>query len=452
MILNKNADIAFNEMVELDYGSNFYSYNHNNHYMYESAYMSYLESKIDNEKAIVSTLKDYIPVSESMVILEAKFSDNVKAKFNKLVEFIKGLISKFMESMSAFFLDNKEYLEKYKDIILKKKPKEELEYSYTGDYAVAINRLINTPLPIFNYRDYAAVLNEEGNNAVIQKIIQSSGASDKNINLDNDEKLSEIFKEYFTAADKGQSEGNFSQLNMTDLYNFCYNYKDIEKIITKDRTTLEQTTNAVVQALDNEIKNPTATPSTPGAATGNNAGAGNATSNTDNAAKNESALLEADGDNNQQPNTNQNPNQNSTGNGGSTADNKEDKPKGTNSMKITGTNAAKQMGSYDQNANTTNAANAAKGQGVDIEGKDATEKSNQLMKVADKWKTVCSSLLTAKLTAYEQISKDYMAIIREHVRSYGGKDLKDKSTDKAKQTGTQYNKAENEGEQQGEQK
>jgi hypothetical protein len=138
-------------------------------------------------------------------------------------------------------------------------------------------------------------------------------------------------------------------------------------------------------------------------------------------------------------------------------------------MKITGTddakanagttNAAKLMNSYDKDANATNAANAAKGQAVDIEGKDATEKSNQLMKVADKWKTVCSALLTAKLTAYEQISKDYMAIIREHVRSYGGKDLKDKSTDKAKQAGTLYNKAEKPanpeqggGEQQGEQK
>ena len=35
--------------------------------------------------------------------------------------------------MTAFFTNNKEYLEKYKDIILRKKPKD-IDYSYNGEF------------------------------------------------------------------------------------------------------------------------------------------------------------------------------------------------------------------------------------------------------------------------------------------------------------------------------
>ena len=58
--------------------------------------------------------------------------------------------------------------------------------------------------------------------------------------------------------------------------------------------------------------------------------------------------------------------------------------------------------------------------------------------MTNKWTTVCRAILTAKLTAVQQISKDYMEIISTHVRSYGGQSKNDKEGDRAKQAATEY--------------
>ena len=56
-----------------------------------------------------------------------------------------------------------------------------------------------------------------------------------------------------------------------------------------------------------------------------------------------------------------------------------------------------------------------------------------------KWITVCRTIITAKWTASEQIAKDYMALIRAHVRSYVGT-KEDKADNQAAKQGTNYQK------------
>ena len=100
------------------------------------------------------------------------------------------------------------------------------------------------------------------------------------------------------------------------------------------------------------------------------------------------------------------------------------------------TNAITKMNSYennrasvsddDKNANATAAAN----------GNNTVQ---EMQNMCDKWIRVCRSLLTAKCTAVQQIAKDYMTIIRAHVRSYVG-NTKDKTTDISPQQGTDYSK------------
>jgi hypothetical protein len=113
---------------------------------------------------------------------------------------------------------------------------------------------------------------------------------------------------------------------------------------------------------------------------------------------------------------------------------------GKTGLEIKGSNVAKVSGSYDRSDPdaVNKAADAAKG--ATVTGENNSQKINNLNKAADKWKTVCNSFISAKLTAYEQIAKDYMEIIRAHVRSYGGQDLKNKETDKAKQNADTYEK------------
>ena len=116
--------------------------------------MEYLDSKISNQNNLFRAINRYTGMTEgaSMVMLES-VGDKVKSKWNKLVEFVKTMVSKFMESITNILLNEKDYLEKYKDIILKKPPKSDMKYSYTGDYKIGIDRLINTELPLFNYAE-----------------------------------------------------------------------------------------------------------------------------------------------------------------------------------------------------------------------------------------------------------------------------------------------------------
>lgn len=464
MLFNKDADIAFNELASIDNGCNVYSHTSSSYYMYENSYRSYIDDKINNERAILSELAAYIPVKESTILLEAKFTDTLKAKFNKALEFIKGLIAKFLESMNAFFLDNKDYLEKYKDIILKKKPKEDLEFAYNGNYDIAIKRLIDTELPLFNAGTHLPLLQQDGDAPIIKNIMQTSGNG--NYNVDADEKPSEIFKEFFTGADQGKTEGKFTDLNFTDLYNFCYNVGDMKKVVDKDRTHLEQSTNTIIKALEEELSKAdntaqtggggaTTTPPTTGAQQANASAiistSGHAVMEmTPDAIKQQAAEQKAkkqeeekakqeeakkDEANKAAQQQSQQPSQQNTTDPTDT--------NGKTNLQIKGSNAAKQTGSYDRSDPDAVNKAADEARGTDknvVNGEDNNQKINNLNKSADKWKTVCNSFISAKLTAYEQIAKDYMEIIRAHVRSYGGQDLKNKETDKAKQQGSTYQK------------
>ena len=136
-------------------------------YMTSGIYESYIENQIANQERLAYYLREAGVISEAaasniIALNEAKLSDNIKAKWNKFLAFIKSIAAKFMESMSNLLLSEKSYLEKYKDIILKKKPREDLEYSYTGDYDEGIDRLIKTECPIFNYEKHAEALRKDG--------------------------------------------------------------------------------------------------------------------------------------------------------------------------------------------------------------------------------------------------------------------------------------------------
>ena len=52
--------------------------------------------------------------------------------------------------------------------------------------------------------------------------------------------------------------------------------------------------------------------------------------------------------------------------------------------------------------------------------KDGNNADN-VTKAFDNWRKVCQSVITAKMTAQQAIAKDYMGIIRAHVRSYVGR-------------------------------
>lgn len=377
-----------------------FSGNNGGSYMHDTLYESYIQAKIDAEDRLAFALKENMVISEAdysniRALQEAKISDKIKAKWKKFIAFIKGLVARFMESLSNILLDEKDYLEKYKDIILKKKPKEDMEYSYTGNYTKGINRLINTEVPLFDYYKYKNELEAEGDGALVQKIM-----SGKQFNYDDGETLAEQFKSYFLALEDGQQEGKFSNLNMTDIYNFCYNFNKIKGIVDKDINRLETSTRAIESAINKELN-----------ATGNDAAGDkpeNTATNTVEKTEESAIFREA-----------------------------EEKAQTTGLDIKASSDPSSKMASTQNRDDAAEKDSATAGATV---AKTNNKEADDITKAANKWIDVCRPLIAAKLTACQQIAKDYMDIIRAHVRSYGGADKKSKEGNKAPDKANKYSK------------
>ena len=375
-------------------------------YTYSAMYEEYIQNKIDNERRLANHIKQYIPVTESAykqisVIYEAKATDAIKAKWTKFIEFIKNMFAKFAEKITSILVDEKGYLEKYKKIILEKKPKPGNEYSIPGNYKEAINRCINTHVPLFNYEEFKDQLNNKDSNIPLaQKIISKSNSG---YQFDSGETLAGNFKEYFLAHDLGTQSGTFDDgsLNFKDMYNFCYNSGKIKEITTKDENYLNQSTNAIVNYVNTELSK---------------------NSKTESAVFTEDTPPNGTGDSN--PTSNPAP-----------AGDKKDDLK----SEIKNSNAISKMNSYEDRKEVTDDeksqnANAAQNDNV-------TEENMNVM--MQKWLDVCRALISAKLTAVQQISNDYMKIIRLHVQSYVNKNKNDADNRAKQQTASNYQKKDN---------
>ncbi len=420
--LNKKANKAYAGLTKSSMSN----------YIYEAYYQDYISNMITNEEKLARSLNSIIPMNESAyrnvrAITEAKAGDTVKAKCNKFMDFIKNLIAKFMESLNSILLDYKEYLKKYEDIIKKKTPKAGLTYSCSGDYKIAISRCINTEVPIFDYEKFGEDLQDEenGEKNVVTKIMSGKTGFE----YDEGGDLSSMFKSYFLATDEGPKDGKLSELNFTDMYNFCYNSSKINDIVKKDERRLENSTNAIINAAKTKVAEKSTTTAT-------NSVEHVETSTTE--APSESVIWRSTGryvvETNGGTGT-PSGNNNSSAQSQQSTDNK---PATKTNLSVTNSDATSQMGSYSNDTKENDTDENRKAAGKDIGNKDEMDE-NKLNKMSDEWLRICRIIFAAKITAVENIAKDYMTIIRAHVRSYTGK--KDDIIDnKTASKGTKYKK------------
>ena len=431
--LNKKANKAYAGLTKSSMSN----------YIYEAYYQDYISNMITNEEAIARSLNNIIPMNESAyrnvrAITEAKAGDTVKAKCNKFMDFIKNLIAKFMESLNSILLDYKEYLKKYEDIIKKKTPKAGLTYSCSGDYRIAISRCINTEVPIFDYKTYGEDLQyeENGEKNVVTKIMSGKPGFE----YDDGGDLSSMFKSYFLATDEGPKDGKLSELNFTDMYNFCYNSSRINDIVKKDERRLENSTNAIINAAKTKVAEKSTTTTNPVN--------GNPTTPADSQAQSgdESTIWKGAGryivEDDSSTNNGGGGSPSGGGGGGSNPSNSQqssdNKPATKTNLNVTNTDATSQMSSYTDDAKKNDTDENRKTAGENIGNVDEMDE-NKLNKMSDEWLRICRIIFAAKITAVENIAKDYMTIIRAHVRSYTGK--KDDVIDnKTASKGTKYKK------------
>ena len=431
--LNKKANEAYTGLTKSSMSN----------YIYEAYYQDYISNMITNEEALARSLNSIIPMNESAyrnvrAITEAKAGDTVKAKCNKFIDFIKNLIAKFMESLNSILLDYKEYLKKYEDIIKKKTPKAGLTYSCSGDYRIAISRCINTEVPIFDYKTYGEDLQDEenGEKNVVTKIMSNKPGFE----YDDGGDLSSMFKSYFLATDEGPKDGKLSELNFTDMYNFCYNSSKINDIVKKDERRLENSTNAIINAAKTKVAEKSTTATNPVNGNPDTSADSQVQSGTD-----ESVIWKGAGryivEDDSSTNNGGGGSPSGGAGGGSpsaTQQSTDNKPATKTNLNVTNSDATSQMSSYTDDAKKNDTDENRKAAGENIGNVDEMDE-NKLNKMSDEWLRICRIIFAAKITAVENIAKDYMTIIRAHVRSYTGK--KDDVIDnKTASKGTKYKK------------
>ena len=436
-----NVDFKKIESTDINLGRT----NHISKYTYSSIYEEYILNKIDNEEKIASHLKTIIPVQEAKyknirTLNESVLGDKAKNRFNKIVSFVKNLLAKFAESISSFLLDNKDYLDKYKDIILKKEPKSDNSYSYTGDYKIGMQRCMNFELHQFKFLDYNDYIDEEDADKARVAIATKVFNNDANFKFAVGDSLSDAAKEYFLAYEKGDQEGTFDdgKLNFTDMYNFCYNVGQITKIKNRDEKFIEASNKEILAELEKRVterdkKNNAESSTKPedSNAAPTKPEDGNTTPTKpegDKSAEKESFAFSA-----LDIYRSKYLMEDTTTDASNKQNNDNGKPKPTNTLKITSANNAISAISK----NNTNGNNDDKNANSDIGTSDA--ELSKIQTLCDRYYQVVRTVIAARCTALEQMARNYMEIIRAHVRSYVG-NTKDTSTDRSQQAGNTYQK------------
>ena len=360
------------------------------------SYKFFLAEQLAEQAKLERYINECVLISEgtntfsNIDLIHEGFIDNVKNSMKKFLQAIANMWNKFLESMNNLLKTDRAYLEKYKDIILKKKP---IDADYNMyQYEQGLPLLLKTDIPAININnmDQDLVDDETFMKKYFGSLIQ--GAKEPY-------KIGELARAKFRGGNGQEVTINSSKLNMTDMYNYCYTYKKLEDLIKKDITNIQKVSGDIIVKIDNmarrgEIKNESID------IYGNRQYLSSVYESYVHEATPGQRVEKDNQDNNSQA-------QNTTQQQGNTTQNQPHQAY-----------KSAEKGDANQEVNTEKTA------------KELSTKANRYLKI-------CGEVLAAKQSIAEEIYKAYMSIIKAHVKDFVGK-KDDKKDDRAKQTGTNY--------------
>lgn len=378
-------------------------------------YESYLALKYCQDKEMETYVNECLLLSECAPIEEIKalhesFAQTLKEMMLKVKNAIFKFWNHFLESMNTLVKKDKAYLEKYKDIILKKEVKDATYTMY--NYPKGIKVLLSTEVPAFNFntmKDYLS--NDEDFNKKYFPTIRSK------INGEDDT----LQKAAINVFRGGDDTVDFAseQINMTDLYNYCYRYNEIAEAIQKDVKNVQDAFEQAVKVIEK--------------------------------ADRESKLKKSDNiedQNNTQSNTKteQNNTQSNTTPEPKTTESKEESVYsivyGTylteveisddNKGAAAASSSSSTMGGNTDPKKAYNKIDNTDKKKLSLDDLDSEEEAKTYTKMVNVYNTACGGIMSAKETVAEECYKEYMSIIKYHVRALvGDKEAKRKAQDSA---------------------
>lgn len=381
-------------------------------YVLHQQYQSFITEQIIEQSIMERYINECVLMESSkntvknIILLNESVSDKIKSAFRKILEAIGRMWGKFLESMNNLLNSNRAYLEKYKDIILKKKLNPNATYRMYN-YAEGIKRMMQTPVPILNYASMEKNLADE------KQFIASVPTLSKIVVKDSDATFADQAKAYFRGSADVEDIPS-GRLNMTDIFNYCYEYDNkIKPLLEKDLNEIKNAANQAADMIDKAERDakkyqPTQTQGQPQQQSQNQA-------QPQNNATQESVLF---GEKSYYSHVYEAYIHELEINYGETSKTNKDSSIANNMNNKTG----------DKPSSDTQKAAI----------KNDTSSYDDKIKKVQTYLNICGAVLAAKQTIAEEIFKEYMQIIKAHIRDHVGTSKKDTSNDKIADAGTNY--------------
>lgn len=399
----------------------------------------------NQNKAMAQTKFEFY-ISECMVLAEGQDVVNrirslheaedktIGGFFKKIWEFIKRIWAKFIDKMTRLISGNKKWLDKNRAIILNNPFKFESITIY--NYPVGVDRIVKGKLPAFDFDKLDQGGHLADDKITYEYVADQIGYKGYKYNDDDDSSFSTDMKEYFWGGAE-QVEIPKSKVNLTDMFNYCYEYEKMKDIIVKDKDALEKaiesmnkivTNKAIKSTADSDTKTTGDKTDDPKPVIDPKSTDNNAASDTSTSGGNEPKQGES-GDSNQGA-TESAIFSNVYGAIITEADKAavNGDPDHDIGKDDTVRKASSSTGVYG-NKTATAKANVSNVDKDDTAGERNTNRANaasgaeaaEMQKKCTRYNNAASGVLSAKLSAAEQCYKDYLRIMIAHVDSYTGR-------------------------------
>ena len=411
-------------------------------YINEFESFMYLQNKANQQISMESYIQECIILAENTNVVgrlrafnEADSAwDKIKNGFKKFWEFIKRIFARWVEKVTRLFQNNKDWLDKHRAIILNNKFKFESVNMY--NYSEGIKRMTNSTVPMLDFdqlsKDDPKFSTREG---IFNWVLKENAKNTNFKYVDKDTNATTEMKNFFRGGED-KIDVLAKDLNMTDLFNYCYTYDKMQDKIKKDYDVINNAVQKVTTALSNKAASATVDSSAAAAnnASGNNSGSGEAPK-TEGAVFSRvyGAIEEADAANQASTNgkpdhTNDGPTYKASTSTGYAGD--KNQSASSNTVNIKGSGETKDDGTEVTQAdkNQTNVQSASNTTGDDIA---------KMSERCSWYQEAAGGTLSAKLTICEEAYLSYMKILKAHVDSYIGREQKN---NKITQIATTYGK------------
>lgn len=230
-----------------------------NSYVDKMAYANFLFEQERNTIKLNAFISECLCIAEGGNIYDGikaineGISDKAGSAWDKVMDFLRRMWGKFVENMTNLFNSNGYYLEKYKDIILKK-PIKFTEKITMPNYFNGIKNIVGVKIPLLNVQSLERIpLNAEDKTGMdnLRTEFMNAWRNGKPADNPNGKEFKAWAVDYFKGLGTSEVDFTASQINMTDMYNFCHDSKNITSTLEKDKSAIERAN----KEFADEVKN-----------------------------------------------------------------------------------------------------------------------------------------------------------------------------------------------------